>query len=397
MKLTLRQSVCLALAVLTILFAGCNTVPGKNGETASQDQTAPYESTPHSESDEPFLDAALCIIPEELGSPYKGAYGKNEDAKNVWDMIVYDGKLFLGSGDYNLNSGCKIACYDLSEQVWKFQKIPDEEANEFCIIGGDLIAPGIDPKSDWSMGNYYVYQDGRWNTVRTIPGGLHNFSMVECDGLLFAGLGVLEGQTPVACSADGGKTFVQVPFYKDGEPWCVEYSNGDRAYTLFVLHGRVYALLGLDHRLFCYEDGHFEYVTKWDDEITYLASLGFPRGCFFETVTYQDTLYFTTGHLFEVSDVQTPICIDPDEGMVWDLYVEDDVLYALTSRQDDEGSYISSVYSINDSGCELLFYFRDKLPARSFAVNGSDFYFSLLYKSSIDQERSGCVLKHSRE
>ena len=397
MKLTLRQSVCLVLAILTILFAGCNAVPGKDDATASQDQTIPYESAPQSESEEPSLDTALCIVPEELGTPYIGTYGKNEDAKNVWDMIVYDGKLFLGSGDYNLNSGCKIACYDLVEQAWKLQKIPDEEANEFCIIGGELIAPGVDPKSDWSRGNYYVYQDGKWNTVRTIPGGIHNFSMVECDGLIFAGLGVLEGETPVACSADGGKTFAQVPFYKDGEPWCVEYSNGDRAYVLFVLHGRVYALLGLGNRLFCYEEGRFEYVTEWDSEITYRASLGFPRNHFFETVTYQDTVYFTTGHLFKVTDVQAPTCIDPDEGIVWDLYVEGDVLYALTSRRDDEGDYISAVYSVNDSGCELLFYFRDKLPARSFAVNGSDFYFSLLYKSSIDQERSGCVLKHRRE
>ncbi|MBR5616441.1 MAG: hypothetical protein IKW66_06440, partial [Clostridia bacterium] len=88
---------------------------------------------------------------------------------------------------------------------------------------------------------------------------------------------------------------------------------------------------------------------------------------------------------------------DPDEGIVWDLYVEGDVLYALTSRRDDEGDYISAVYSVNDSECELLFYFRDKLPARSFAVNGSDFYFALLYKSSTDPERSGCVLKYSRE
>lgn len=394
MKLTLRQLVCLAMMILTILLAGCNTVPGKNGATTTQGQTAPWESTPRSESDAP----ALCIIPEELGSPYKGSYGKNEDAKNVWDMIVYDGKLFLGSGDYNLNSGCRIACYDLSEHTWTLQKIPDEEANEFCIINGDLIAPGIDPKSDWSMGNYYVYRDGKWKPVRTIPGGLHNFCMVECDGLLFAGLGVLEGQTPVACSADGGKSFVQVPFYKDGEPWCVEHSNEDRAYVLFVLHGRVYALLGsFGNRLFCYEDGCFEYVTDWEDEISYQVSLGFPRGCFFETVTYQDTLYFTTGHLFKVSDVQAPVCIDPDEGMVCDLYVEGDVLYVLTSRKDDEGNYINSVYSMNDSGCELLFCFADKLPAVSFAVNGSDFYFSLRYQSFIDPERSGCVLKYSQE
>ena len=336
------------------------------------------------------------VIPKVIGRPYENSFGNNEDAKNAWDMIVYDGKLFLGSGDYGRNSGCKIACYDLESQDWTLQKMPDEEVNDFCIIDGKLVTPGIDPQADWSMGNYYVYENGEWNTVRTIPGGIHNFCMVEHDGLIFAGLGVLEGQTPVAVSSDGGKTFRQVPFYKDGEAWKVEYSNNDRVYNLFVLNGRVYAVASLEDLVFCYEDGCFVYTTKWESKIVSASSFVMPRTLFYEAVTFHDRLYLATGYLFTATDVETPMFVSIEGDYVWDLYVDHDALYILTSRKAEKG-HVNSVYIMQESGYELLFCFHDEIPAGSFAVNGSDFYFSLLYRTSVSEERSGYVLKYSLE
>ncbi|MBQ7378920.1 MAG: hypothetical protein IJW70_04480 [Clostridia bacterium] len=337
------------------------------------------------------------VIPEVIGRPYENTFGNNEDAKNAWDMIVYDGKLFLGSGDYGRNSGCRIACYDLVEQNWTLCKIPDEEINEFCIIGGKLAAPGIDPRGDWSLGNYYVYENGEWNTVRTIPGGIHNFSMVEHDGLIFAGLGVLEGQTPVAVSLDDGKTFNQVPFYKDGEPWCVQHSDNDRALNLFVLRDRVYAVIGPDECVYIYEDGCFKYVTEWYNKIGFQSSFWHPRSHFYEAVTYHDTLYLATGYLFAVTDVEYLTFISMEGSFVWDLYVDNDTLYVLTSRQGENGEFICSVYTVNECGHTLLFCFRDEIPATSFAVNGSEFYFFLPYSTFISEQRSGCVLKYRIE
>ncbi len=336
------------------------------------------------------------VIPEVIGRPYENSFGSNEDAKNAWDMIVYDGRLFLGSGDYGRNSGCKIACYDLESQAWTLQKVPDEEVNDFCIIDGKLVTPGIDPQADWSMGNYYVYEDEEWNTVRTIPGGIHNFCMIEHDGLIFAGLGVLEGQTPVAVSSDGGKTFRQVPFYKDGEAWKVAYSNNDRVYNMFVLNGRVYAVAALENLVFCYEDGCFVYTAKWENKIVSASSIVMPRALFYEAVTFHDRLYLATGYLFTATDVENPTFVSIEGTHVWDLYVDNDMLYILTSRKAEKG-HINSVYIMQEEEYELLFCFYDEIPAGSFAVSGSDFYFSLLYRTSVSGERSGCVLKYSME
>ena len=392
----MKLSTCIVIIGLSILV-GCSPQTGESDSSDMAQHTGiqtqqTQEQTTQSSSIEEWL-----VTPEVIGRPYESFFGSNEDAKNVWDMVVYDGKLFLGSGDYGRNSGCKIACYDLKSQAWTLQKVPDEEVNDFCIIDGKLVTPGIDPQADWSMGNFYVYENDEWNTVRTIPGGIHNFCMVEHDGLIFAGLGVIEGQTPVACSVDGGKTFKQVPFYKDGKPWCVEHSDNDRALNLFVLKEQVYAVIGPEICLYAYEDGCFTYVTDWYRKINFQSNFLSPRSHFFEVVTYHDTLYLATGYLFRVTDVEAPKFVSLEGNCVCDLYVDNDTLYVLTSRKGEDDEYICSVYTVDEDEHELLFCFLDEIPAKSFAVSDSEFYFSLVYRSSVSEKRSGYVLRYSLE
>lgn len=143
----------------------------------------------------------------ELGIPTASRYSEGIRARCPWDMIVWNEKLYVGSGDYDSNSGpVDIWRYDTTKGVWENSgTVPDEEISRFCVIGDVLVAPGIDPTEDWTYGNYYKQDGEEWVKVRNISGGMHNFDMVEYNGSIFCGLGVASGEYPVVYSADDGK------------------------------------------------------------------------------------------------------------------------------------------------------------------------------------------------
>ncbi|MBQ8407340.1 MAG: hypothetical protein IJY39_00600 [Clostridia bacterium] len=361
------------LLILTSL-AACNTV-----EIDRKDKTDGYVS---------------------VGKPFDDLYG-NRSAKNPWDMIVFDEKLFVGSGNYDLNVGsCKIACLDLSSQAWSTCTVPDEEINFFAVINGNLIAPGIDPTEDWNLGNYYTYNGTDWVTVRNIPNGIHNFTIIEYNDTIFSGLGTTKGSFPVAASYDGGQSFAEVPFYKNGMPCTVTDSAKDRIYDLFMLGNRLFAVkTNRDCEIFLYNEEHFEYYDRW------LYKIAFPkadllqdlqkRGGFLSSVTHRDIYYFTTGYLFKTVDGKNVEHIPfSNSQYIIDLYCDNHHLYALGVSETKAGNYLSSVYSIDNGAPCLLFSISERAFPISFAVYGSDFYFGFGY-TTYDPVVSGTIMKYT--
>ncbi|MBQ4116012.1 MAG: hypothetical protein IJD37_01410, partial [Clostridia bacterium] len=93
----------------------------------------------------------------ELGVPSMQSFEVDTASRCPWDMIIWDEKVYIGSGDYGSNAGpVDIWCYDIQESTWKNSgTVPDEEISRFCVVDNALVAPGIDPTEDWSYGNYY--------------------------------------------------------------------------------------------------------------------------------------------------------------------------------------------------------------------------------------------------
>lgn len=343
---------------------------------------------------------------EELGIPSAENYEKGSPALYIYDMEIYNGKLYIGDGDYSENTGpVKVMAYDLAAESWSVSgTLPDEAVTRFAYLGGQLVIPGTDPMDDWSYGNYYVLNDGTWETVRNIPNGIHNFDMTEFDGMIFAAVGVDAGKYPVACSKDGGKTFELLTLRKDGNPIDTSDVQLNRCHnfitlgdTLYVTY-RTYIDGGRDVVFELYE---YNPVKHCFDFTTSLLGKIFVRDFstpdfILDSEVFNGVAFMATGYLEYSKDMQEYFPLRfPDDDIVWDVCVSEDKLYVLGALKKEDGTYRISVWQ-NENGEPNVFkktlWFDYEIPAVSFAIEGKDFYFGMS-NGMEPHEKNGTVLK----
>ena len=343
---------------------------------------------------------------EHLGIPLEGYYTQGIRARTAWDVEIYDGKLFVGAGDYDANSGpVPIYYYDLQTGAWIHSgTVADEQVERFLILQDILMVPGCDPRQDWTYGNIYRYEEGIWNTYRNIPGGIHQFDICEYDDMLFVGLGVANGQYPIAVSYDGGQTFNQVPMYDNGLPLDTDSPTGAslqiRVYDFFILNGQLYAIYfrndgtKITFHIYQYQDGAFHYYSDMTQSLTF-------RRTNYKLCTAKaelnGTMYIATGNLYMTQDMKTlnPIFLG-DHSIVNDLRVIDNTLYVCVISQTKDGQYRTTMFHMSDSGNQFqeLFYFTFAAPAQSFTYSDGAFYFGMGDgKLSECNEANGSILK----
>ena len=385
------------LIVLLILSLFCSCVPTPKPVPST-------ESTPEiSSTVEPLEEAPLVSndVYTELEIPSRDRYPVGAFARCPWDMIVWEDRLYVGSGDYGDNAGpVHMWCYDFAEQSWNADNIVnDEEISRFRVLGDVLIAPGVDPTDDWEFGNYYVLNGTVWQTKRNIPGGIHNFDMIAHDGKIFCALGVSAGQSPIACSTDGGETFVAVSMYRDGILLDTVESQLVRVYDFFLLGGELYAMLSqvksdgeyvLD--LFRYEKDAFVYDNQWKGK---LSSIGYTNHLIGAKAVFGNRQFLTTGYLYATDDMENLMQISfPNGEAVFDLLVYEDALYALCCRVNEDGKCVVSVWKNGDESepefVEILSFEYD-IPAISFAIYDGDFYFGMGNRSE-NHVKNGVIL-----
>lgn len=335
----------------------------------------------------------------ELGIPTAERYVEGITARCPWDMEIFDGKIYVGSGDYGENSGpVDIWAYDTEEKKWlNTGEVPDEEVDSFLMIDGCLTVPGTDPKDGWEYGNYYKLIDGNWEVIRTIPGGVHNFGMAEFDGKIFAALGVVAGNYPIAYSTDGGETFYEAELLKDGESVDTSDWNLVRAEGFVVLENTLYAFVfgkgdGL-YNVYKYADGKFVF-----DDID-LSELKNIRYCNKHTTAWQnvgDGLFISFGLLYYTEDMKNFSLVETEEGeVVYDLYKYDGKLYALCGKELENGSVKTTVRVKDDEskvGFYKVFSFVYDIPPLSFVYNGDDFYIGM-GKNNTVSDKNGMILQ----
>ena len=334
----------------------------------------------------------------DMGCPFVDCYS-NSLAKTPWDMIIFDNQLFVGSGNYNQNCGpAQIACYDLATNELKLSSVPDEEINKFAIINETLIAPGIDPMQDWAYGNYYIFQNNSWKTVRSIPYGIHTFQIIEFDNKLFAALGTEIGHFPISVSENNGKSFVEVKVTKNNCPSPTLDSFNDRIYNMFVIDSKLFAVKfsGGAYEVFMFNDGQFDYITQWIYDIVIPNTDPFVnKSGFIASITYNNTYYFSTGYLFKTQGVKNIKHIAfNDNKYIIDLYENNGHLFALAIKENSNKSYTSAIYKINDNSTELLFEVTESNYAISFAVNNENFYLGFGYCDA-NVDRTGKIIKYT--
>lgn len=129
-----------------------------------------------------------------LGQP---TAGKVERARKINELMLYDGRLYIGHGDWYKNTGpTDVISYDFSKKKFVKEHTVDEEAiHRYRRFGKRLLLPGIDSTESWKFGNLYVREASAWKKFRTIPRGLHVFDFAEYAGRWYVATGSYFGDT----------------------------------------------------------------------------------------------------------------------------------------------------------------------------------------------------------
>ena len=320
---------------------------------------------------------------KDLGIPLIETYTNETEqeirARRSEDMVIYDGRLYVGCGDYDTNMGpVSVVCYDISEGEWQIspEVLEDEQIKRFLVLDGTLCIPGTDPRGDWSMGNYYTLSDGGWQTQRVLPSGIHCFDGLIFEGRTFFGLGVNSGDYPVAVS--DGEGFRSVAFMRDGELVDTSAFEFVRTYNLTVWQDQLFAFLTLGntdsiaYEVYRYDGESFVYYST-PPEVFWRGYDMAHTGAFADLgVFINGYCYFTTEDMVSFRPRQVG-----DSDLACDMLVLEDTLYVLAYRELEKG-YESAVYATRDGKTfEKLFYFQKEIPAGAFAYENGVFYFSM--------------------
>ncbi len=140
----------------------------------------------------------LAATPIDMGSVAHNMYSEasisDYHARNVWDMQVFDDKIFFGTGNYGDNIAAYAGVYYIDKNMSKTKlskQLSSEQISRFHVIDGKLFTAAADPKA-WMTGSYYCYDYSSpstsiksWKEYKTLTNNIHCYDMVEYDGKVF--------------------------------------------------------------------------------------------------------------------------------------------------------------------------------------------------------------------
>ena len=337
---------------------------------------------------------------KELGNPSANQFSLGEMARCPWDIKVFEGRVYVGSGDYGQNTGpIVIWAYDISSKKWiKTGTVRDNAITVFEVIGGKLTVPGTDPMDSWTYGNVYQLLDGEWkNHYKSIPNGIHNFDMLEFGGKIYAGLGVDFKNSPVVVGTAIEEKFDFVPIYKNGLP--VDATSmglwSYRAYDLFVHNQNLYALvcftkeLGSTLEVYKLNGDRLDYFA---DASSMLSTRQYGTNLLESKISFGSSMYFSRGVLYKSSDLQSFSVVNlPNGENVCDLLVSNGKMYLLAYTGSD-GDYQISIYQTEDEeNFEKVLDFEYSVRPLSFDKDGKTFYIGMGDRT-LKNEKTGMIL-----
>ena len=375
-------------------------------------------------------------VVEYVGNPSKGPYFSINltYARNVWDMQVFDDRLYIGSGNSNNSPPTPNAG---PVNVWSYNAVTnrfvseyvvnEEQIDQFEVIDGTLYIPGHDALDSWQFGNFYRLDNGHWVKIRTIPGAIHVYDLYEYHNRLYAALGVddLLGDV-VAYSDDNGQTWTRMTLPAANTDDIVYPS--DRAWKFFEVNGDLFVSQKIPVRQVPLQPGVLpgDNLGPAASSVQELTATGFVntdinffapfpankvanrvvRPVQFKGSTVYLGATVVTDHqwdafgLFSI-DANHQVTNYPLEPkmMPWDLLVENGTLYALMAQPQPNGRVTVSVRAT----CDLVNWrevlrFNALTFARSFELYRGDFYFGMGTETKPIMEGAGNILRvnHSR-
>lgn len=345
-----------------------------------------------------------------LGNPFT----KETYARNVWDMQVFNGSIYMGHGNSSnygpaTNSGpVDVIKYDpAANKFIKEYTVNEEQIDIYKIVNGQLYIPGHDPRDSWDFGNFYTLNNGQWNKIRTVPDAVHMYDMTSYKDKLYAATGS-NGFSEVVSSKDNGQTWETVKAATRFNTY------GYRAYTLFEFKGKLYASSiftnsGNEYynNLLCV-DGSKVSVVKVSGKKMFPDMEGKSKILkLVRPVVVNDKLLYIAGEV-DNDHQNIPIAMyvstDPSDAkkitfnessaIPYDILVRDSTVYVLASVKVSTGKFRNTVYRSDDLNTwDELFNFSSDAFARSFEELNGDFYLGLGCDTVYMPESTGNILK----
>ncbi len=148
-------------------------------------------------------------VPKPWAEPIKDYIDASYKALQTWsfkrevhDLFVYDGRLYVGYGDADKNLG---DVFDVAMRAFTSPKATttqdeftstEEQIERYRRLGDELWVAGVDAMQDGWLGNVFQLKPkASWVKRRTVQGGVHVHDVTRYDGALWAvGSGATQAQ-----------------------------------------------------------------------------------------------------------------------------------------------------------------------------------------------------------
>lgn len=372
---------------------------------------------------------------ELVGTPFTTRLSgtQNAFARNVWDMEVFEDRLYLAHGNSDADSPgergpVEVWYYDGSQFAFDFVT-NDEQIDRFRILQNTLTIPGHDSRDSWAFGNIYRLASGQWQTWENISDALHIYDVAWHKGQILAALGIGETVNQVIVSSrDQGQTWQPIPLVVDmvdGTPIYVF-----RAWTFFEVGNDLLVSVVPAWRYMALPDAAgtlvpnsyqalssevFRLERTGDDQqfvqVDVDFFLGIPqpeidfmpgrviRPTLFESTTVYIGARTTTDHnwtafgLFAVDDRYQPQQITFEPGEIPNDILVDDALYVLLVQPEGLGYRTRVMATCDLQNWREVLAFDAATFARSFALYQDAFYFGLGTEAHELDDSSGTIVR----
>ncbi len=355
-----------------------------------------------------------------LGNPLAKS-GQKERSLNVWDLQVFDGKIYVAGGSTVDNTGpIPVWAYNPARQKFEKEYTVSEEAIEhFRIFGNQLYIPAADPKIGDSNKFYRRDRSGKWQLYRSDAiklAHVRDLVKAETGEILLVGNNRFFkdlSKPAIAITRDNGKTFQKAGI--ENPP----HSELNWFFSVFAYQGKIFAptsllrdtieepktiavynpskqIFELDPKLNNSEfipQSHFK--SRWAQQgfrviyrpwhpIEFKETLVYPvRSYSYYDKNYKQAYMNTVGFYVKPALGVTPFpVVFPDKKSLGeDLLVIDNQLYAIANAKIARDKFIVYVYKTDNptvaENWQEVFHFRSSNKVRSFEYLDSKFYFGL--------------------
>lgn len=376
----------------------------------------------------PSADFATSEIENEfvtrLGNPLRkdGLKGR---ALNVWDLQVFDGKIYLAGGSTITNTGpINIWAYDPVTQTFDKEYTVAEEAIEhFKVFGDRLYIPAADPRQGDKNKFYRKSVDGLWQKYESNAIALahvRDLIKTENDEILLVGnnrnLNNLANPS-IAITTDDGVSFQEAGISKSqlAKADIVDYNW---FFSVFEYRDKIYAISSLLRDFGNYsgaisvynpqnkkfeidfnlrndefipasiigksdvQQGTYIIYRIWNP-VQFQNYLVYPVRSYSNNKAYYERAYMNSlGIYYKQKIGETPQAVElPDGAVGEDILIIDNELYILANQKQANDRFMVYVYRTEHISSKIkwqkVLEFSSSNKARSFEYLKDKFYFGL--------------------